>query len=35
MSLENKLEKIINFERGATGLISIFPDKKNLLLHFF
>lgn len=34
MSLENKLEKIINFERGATGLISIFPDKKEFTITF-
>jgi hypothetical protein len=33
MSLE-KLEKIINFERGATGLIAIFPGKKEFTITF-
>ena len=33
MSLE-KLQKNINFERGATGLIEIFPDKKEFTITF-
>ncbi len=35
MSLENEIfEKIINFQYGATGLLKIFPDKKEFTITF-